>query len=80
VPRLFLWLNLLDDCSRLHLGTRLCERELLLAHLDFLPRLLHAYGLPLELYVDYHPESFRDSSVTCPPAAAQRAAARPAPR
>lgn len=54
VPRLFPLLNLLDDCSRLHLGTQIYERELLLAYLDFLPPVFQAYGLPLELYVDYH--------------------------
>lgn len=54
VARLFPLLNLLDDCSRLHLGTTLYERELLLAYLDFLPPAFRAYGLPLELYVDYH--------------------------
>mgnify|MGYP000111574973 CR=1 FL=1 len=54
VPRLFPLLNLLDDCSRYHLGTTLYERELLLAYLDFLPTAFRAYGLPLELYVDYH--------------------------
>jgi len=54
VARLFPLLNLLDDCSRYHLGTTLYERELLLAYLDFLPTAFCAYGLPLELYVDYH--------------------------
>ena len=54
VARWFPLLNLLDDCSRLHLGTQLYERELLLACLDFLPPVFQAYGLPLELYVDYH--------------------------
>jgi len=54
VARAFPLLNLLDDCSRLHLGTRLYERELLLAYLDFLPPIFEEYGLPLELYVDYH--------------------------
>ena len=54
VARLFPLLNLLDDCSRLHVGTRLYERELLLAYLDFLPPVFVEYGLPLELYVDYH--------------------------
>lgn len=47
-------LNLLDDCSRYHLGTTLYERELLLAYFDFLPTAFLTYGLPLELYVDYH--------------------------
>lgn len=50
----FPMLNVLDDCSRYHLGTTLYERELLLAYLDFLPEVFLSYGLPLELYVDYH--------------------------
>ena len=54
VARWFPLLNLLDDCSRLHLGTQLYERELLLAYFDFLPPVFLRYGLPLELYVDYH--------------------------
>lgn len=54
VARLFPLLNLLDDCSRYHLGTTLYERELLLAYLDFLPTAFRADGRPLELYVDYH--------------------------
>ena len=52
--RHFPLLNLLDDCSRYHLGAQLYERELLLSYLDFLPQAFQAYGLPLELYVDYH--------------------------
>ena len=52
--RCFPLLNLRDDCSRLHLGTQLYERELLLAYFDFLPPVFVRYGLPLELYVDYH--------------------------
>jgi transposase InsO family protein len=47
-------LNLLDDCSRCHTGAKLYQRERLLAYLDFLPAAFGAYGLPLELYVDYH--------------------------
>lgn len=54
VAQPFPLLNLLDDCSRYHLGTTLYERELLLAYLDFLPTAFRAYGLPLELHVDYH--------------------------
>jgi hypothetical protein len=53
VARAFPLLNLLDDCSRYHLGTTRYERELLLAYFDFLPTAFGAYGLPLELYVDY---------------------------
>ena len=30
-------LNMLDDCSRLFTGSKLYERELLLAYFDFLP-------------------------------------------
>ena len=66
VTRCLPLLNLLDDCSRLHLGTQLYERELLLAYLDFLPPVFQRYGLPLELYVDYHPDSrCRGSSAAC---------------
>jgi hypothetical protein len=54
VPHACPLLNLLDDCSRLHVGTRLYARELLLAYLEFLPTAFRSYGLPLELYVDYH--------------------------
>ena len=54
VARLYPLLNLLDDCSRDHLGTTLYERELLLSYLDFLPAAFRADGLPLEWYVDDH--------------------------
>lgn len=54
VPRAFPLLNLLDDCSRYHLGVQLYERERLLSYFDFLPQIFVEYGLPLELYVDYH--------------------------
>jgi len=47
-------LNRFDDCSRLFVGSQIYERELLLAYLDFLPQAFRHYGLPLELYVDYH--------------------------
>ncbi len=47
-------LNLLDDCSRLFTGSKLYERELLLAYFDFLPAAFLAHGRPLQLYVDYH--------------------------
>ena len=37
-PRLdFPMLNMLDDCSRLFVGSKLYDRELLLSYLDFLP-------------------------------------------
>jgi hypothetical protein len=50
----FPMLNLLDDCSRLFVGSRLYDRERLLSYFDFLPRSFLAYGRPLQLYVDYH--------------------------
>jgi hypothetical protein len=50
----FPMLNMLDDCSRLFVGSKLYERELLLSYLDFLPAAFLAYGRPLQLYVDYH--------------------------
>jgi len=52
--RLFPMLNLLDDCSRLFTGSKIYERELLLAYFDFLPAAFLAHGCPLLLYVDYH--------------------------
>jgi hypothetical protein len=47
-------LNMLDDCSRLFTGSKLYERELLLAYFDFLPAAFLAHGRPLQIYVDYH--------------------------
>ena len=47
-------LNMLDDCSRVFVGSKLYEREILPAYLDFLPTAFLDYGLPLELYVDFH--------------------------
>lgn len=47
-------LNMLDDCSRVFTGSKIYERETLLAYLDFLPGAFLEYGLPLEIYVDYH--------------------------
>lgn len=51
-----LWpmLNMLDDCSRLFTGSKIYEREILLAYFDFLPASFHLLGRPLCLYVDYH--------------------------
>lgn len=46
--------DLIDDCSRVMIGTRLYPRESLLAYMDFLSRAFEEYGLPLALYVDYH--------------------------
>ena len=53
-PIAFPMLNMLDDCSRLFVGSKLYERELLLAYLDFLPAAFLAHGRPLQLHVDYH--------------------------
>jgi hypothetical protein len=50
----FPMLNMLDDCSRVFTGSKLYERELLLAYFDFLPAAFLAHGRPLQLYVDYH--------------------------
>jgi hypothetical protein len=47
-------LNMLDDCSRVFVGSSLYERELLLAYLAFLPAAFLDHGLPMEIYVDYH--------------------------
>jgi len=47
-------LNMLDDCSRVFVGSKLYEREIIPAYLDFLPTAFLDYGLPLEIYVDYH--------------------------
>lgn len=47
-------LNMLDDCSRLFTGSKIYERELLLAYFDFLPAAFLAHGRPLQIYVDYH--------------------------
>jgi len=53
-PAAFPMFNMLDDCSRLFVGSKLYQREILLAYLDFLPLAFREHGLPLELYVDYH--------------------------
>ena len=47
-------LNRLDDCSRLLVGSKIYQREILPAYFDFLPAAFLEHGLPLELYVDYH--------------------------
>ena len=52
--QLFPMLNMLDDCSRVFTGSRIYQREILLAYFDLLPSAFTQYGLPLELYVDYH--------------------------
>jgi hypothetical protein len=50
----FPMINMLDDCSRVFTASRIYQRETLLAYLDLLPAAFSQYGLPLELYVDYH--------------------------
>jgi hypothetical protein len=47
-------LDMLDDCSRVIVGTRLYPQECLMAYMEFLPRAFEEYGLPLALYVDFH--------------------------
>jgi hypothetical protein len=47
-------LNMLDDCSRVFTGSRIYSNENLLAYFDLLPAAFCEYGLPLEIYVDYH--------------------------
>ena len=47
-------LNMLDDCSRLFVASKIYGRELLLSYLDFLPAAFLTYGRPLQIYVDYH--------------------------
>ncbi|MBP8262036.1 MAG: DDE-type integrase/transposase/recombinase [Verrucomicrobia bacterium] len=53
-PQAFPMLNMLDDCSRVFTGSRIYSNENLLAYLDLLPAAFCEYGLPLEIYVDYH--------------------------
>jgi len=50
----FPMLNLIDDCSRLLTGSKIYQREVLLAYYDLLSEAFAAYGLPLILYVDFH--------------------------
>jgi hypothetical protein len=50
----FPMLNMLDDCSRVFVGSKIYGRELLLSYLDFLPAAFLTYGRPLQIYVDYH--------------------------
>ena len=50
----FPMLNMLDDCSRVFVGSKIYGRELLLSYLDFLPAAFLSDGRPLQIYVDYH--------------------------
>jgi len=43
---------MLDDCSRVFVGSKIYDRELLLSYLDFLPTAFLAYGRPLRIYGD----------------------------
>jgi hypothetical protein len=47
-------INMLDDCSRLFVASKIYGRELLLSYLDLLPAAFLTYGRPLQIYVDYH--------------------------
>ena len=58
----FPMLNMLDDCSRVFVGSKLYGRELLLSYLDFLPAAFLIYGRPLQIYVDYHAIFFHAKS------------------
>lgn len=53
-PQPFPMLNMLDDCSRVFTGSKIYANENLLAYFDLLPAAFCQYGLPLEIYVDYH--------------------------
>jgi hypothetical protein len=53
-PQSFPMLNMLDDCSRVFTGSKIYEREVILAYYDLLSGAFDQYGLPLEIYVDYH--------------------------
>ena len=47
-------INMLDDCSRVFVNSKIYEREIIPAYLDFLSTAFLGYGLPLEIYVDFH--------------------------
>ena len=50
----FPMLNMLDDCTRVLVGSKLYGRELLLSYLEFLSTAFLIYGRPLQIYVGYH--------------------------
>jgi hypothetical protein len=50
----FPMINMLDDCSRVFTASKIYQSENLLAYFDFLPLAFLEYGLPLEIYVDFH--------------------------
>lgn len=47
-------INMLYDCSRMFVASKIYQREILLAYFDLLAGAFTQYGLPLEIYVDYH--------------------------
>ena len=47
-------LNMLDDCSRLFIASKIYANENLLAYYDLFSEAFGQYGLPLEIYVDHH--------------------------
>jgi hypothetical protein len=57
----FPMINMLDDCSRVFTASRIYQAENLLAYFDLLPAAFNDYGLPLEIYVDYHSLFFTHS-------------------
>lgn len=44
--------DMLDDCSRVHVGCRMYARETVRAYIHFLRHAFERYGLPLQIYVD----------------------------
>jgi hypothetical protein len=54
-------INMLDDCSRVFVGSKLYDHERLLSYLDFLPAAFLAYGRPLQLHVDFHSMFFTNT-------------------
>jgi len=53
-PQSFPMINMLDDCSRIFTGSKIYQSENLLAYLDFLPTAFMEFGMPLQIYVDFH--------------------------
>lgn len=51
---IFPLLDMVDDCSRVIVGSRLYPQECLMAYMDLFKRSFEEYGLPLALYVDFH--------------------------
>lgn len=45
-------IDMIDDCSRVQVGGRLCARETAASYLDLFRRAFNRFGLPLEIYVD----------------------------